>query len=282
MENKILFESKLGSVSNNQLLQLLTDVKAFNTDILYIHTALNFGNPSKVLSKKEILQSLLDVLLELKVPTLIFPSYTFSFCNNQGYNVQESKTPMGLLNDYIRKQDFAIRSIDPLMSNVLIGKNTELVTGIGKCSVGQNSTFDLLHNSGLKVKFLFLGSILGDCFTYMHYIEEKLKVPYRYKRIFRGQITDLGNTYKDDYELYVRYSNVFPGLGSYIYENILLERGIALKRKIGDSSITIADEANSFETYAELIHRYPNFFIKEPFNDLEKTDEFHVKNMVAL
>ncbi|MCX6304762.1 MAG: AAC(3) family N-acetyltransferase [Bacteroidetes bacterium] len=281
MKETILFNSKTGKVSNIDFFNALLSIDADKADVLYIHTALNFGVPGGLM-KKELLESIYATLKDLGVSTLIFPAYTFSFCNGNGFNLQTSKTPMGLLNDFVRQKDEAVRSVDPLMSNVLIGKHTNFVTKIGKCSVGKNSTFDLLHNTDLKVKFLFLGPKIGDCFTFMHYIEENEEVPYRYKRMFTGEITDGAKTYIDSYELFVRYSNVNPGTGSYIYENILLEKGIARKHKIGDSAITILDEQPAYACYVDLLKLSPSFYISEPFDASSKTTKFEVKNMVAL
>ncbi|MDP1622527.1 MAG: AAC(3) family N-acetyltransferase [Bacteroidales bacterium] len=281
MKETVLFNSKNGRVTNLDFFDALCSINANEADVLYIHTALNFGVPGN-LRKKELLDSIYDTLRELGVETIIFPAYTFSFCNGVGFDVQHTKTQMGLLNDFVRQKDEAIRSVDPLMSNVLVGKHTDFVTKTGKCSVGKNSTFDLLHNTELKVKFLFFGPKIGDCFTYMHFIEERENVPYRYRRMFTGEITDGSRFYEDRFELFVRYGNVFPGQGSYVYENILLERGIAKKKKIGDSAITILEEEPAYDCYLDLLKLSPSFYISEPFDDKSKTTTFHVKNMVAL
>jgi hypothetical protein len=116
----------------------------------------------------------------------------------------------------------------------------------------------------------------------MHYIEDELKVPYRYARPFTGNIVNNGVAYTDTYNLCVRYSNVFPGPGSYIYENIMLERGIAKQTPFGDNQITIVPEQAAFAIYQDIIQSYPCFFLDAPFNDDEKTTEFIVEKMVAL
>ena len=281
MTEKILFKDKFGNlISNIQLLDKLKSLDADKCDILYIHTALTFGVPQ--MKKTELLQELFSVFTALNVPTLILPTFTFSFPNKEDFDVQNTKTPMGLFNEYFRKQENVIRSIDPLMSNALSGKHTEFVINIGKNSCGENSTFDLLHKTELNVKFLFFGTRVGDCFTFMHYIEDKLKAPYRYARPFTGNITNNGVTYTDTHNLCVRYSNVFPGTGSYIYENIMLEREIAKQTAFGDNQITIVPEQAAFAIYQDIIQSYPCFFLDAPFNENEKTTEFYVEKMIAL
>ncbi len=282
MKEILLFQGINESVTNVSLLNSLRSIGANDTDILYIHSGFNFGKPNVSLTKKELLGIIFETLLALDISTLIFPAYTFSFCNGMDFNVQESKTKMGILNEFIRLQKGAVRSVDPLMSNVLYGKNHELVTNVGKNSIGENSTFDFLHKTSLKVKFLFLGPSIGDCFTYMHFIEERVNVPYRYNRNFTGKITNSNYSYEDSYQLFVRYQNVTPGTGAYIYENILLERDLAKKIQLGNGSLIITDEVSSYSTYLDLITRYPNFFLKDVYHEQNAIKEFKVYNMVSL
>jgi aminoglycoside 3-N-acetyltransferase len=283
MEEKKLFITRSGEyVTNNDILSVLERSKTYDCKILFMHTALTFGTPNPQMPKNEILQSLVDVLAELKIPTLCVPTFTFSFCNGVDFDVVNSKSKMGVLNEYIRKLPNATRSIDPLMSAALIGEDLDLVTGIGKESIGENSTFAKLHTRD-DVKFLFLGTKVGDCFTYMHYMEKFLNVEYRYDRDFKGKITDLsGHTYQDTFNLFVRYKNIFPGNGSYAYEEIMADKGISNRLACGDSIITVVDEPEAFTLYSDLIKQNPNYFLDESrsVEDFDKT--FITKDMVAL
>ena len=282
MKKEVLFYNNKLSLTNLDLLKCLESIKADQCDILYIHTALNFGIPNKEIKKNDLLQIIFDTILELGVSTIIFPTYTFSFCNGEDFNINESKTSMGLLNEHVRKLPNSIRSKDPLMSNVLYGKHSEFVKNIGKNSVGLDSTFDLLHKTKLKVKFLFLGPKIGDCFTHMHYIESEQNVPYRYDKKFTGNIINGEDSYTDTYSLFVRYNNVFPNCGSYIYENIMIEKRVALRENFGNGSITIVESQEAYSYYMDLLKISPNFYIKEIFDQNNSDKTFNVKNMVAL
>ena len=276
-----LFKDKSNNwVTNGDILKILEKTGAQDCKILYMHTGLSFGVPNPELRKSELLQALLDTISELKIPTLVVPTYTLSFCNGKDFDITESKSKMGVLNEFIRKQPEAIRSADPLMSVSVIGTDRDLAEGIGKISIGKGSTFDKLHYRD-QVKFMFLGTGLGDCFTYMHYIEAFVKSHYRYDRDFTGNITTPGKTYNDTYTLFVRYKNVKPGTGSYVYEDILVDKGIAKKIACGDSFITTVDEPRAFEVYHDMIIKEPDFFIDPAsVHDYDKT--FIVKDMVAL
>ena len=277
-----LFKTKDGEwISNHDVLKSLEEVKAHKSEVLYIHTELNFGYPNSLIKKSELISELLDVFDELCVPTIIMPTYTFSFCNGDDYDVMNSKTKMGLLNDFFRKQEKVIRSIDPLMSIAAKGKHADYFLNIGHKSIGKNSTFDKIHNYE-GARFLFFGTRIGDCFTYMHYLEELAKVPYRYDRSFTGKIITPKKVYQDTYDLFVRYKGVIPGNGSYVYEDLLLKEQKALKSKCGDSFITSIDEENATEVYLDLLKSDQNFFLEYPFNECELDKSFEVVNMIAL
>ena len=168
----------------------LHEVGADDCDILFVHTEVAFGIPNKTLGRKGYLEALYDILRELSVGTLIFPAFTYSFCNGEDYDVRNSRTSMGALIEHIRKKPEAKRSLDPLLSLVAVGERTDLVEGPpGENALGPGSGFDRLHQAG-GVKFLFFGADFDEYFTYVHHIEKVLEVPYRYDQPFSGRIID--------------------------------------------------------------------------------------------
>lgn len=267
-------------VTDKDLYEALKKVNADESNILYIHTGLSFGVPNPELSKTDILGILLETLLKLDVPTLCVPTFTFSFCNGQDFDLNNSKTKMGVLNEFIRKQPGVIRSVDPLMSVAIVGEDKDLATGIGHESIGESSTFAKLHQRD-KVRFLFLGTRPGDCFTYMHYIEKFMNAVYRYDRDFTGNIIEGEKSYQETYTLFVRYRNIFPGKGSYKYEEILLDSGISKKYALGNSFLVSMEEPPAFDLYKDLFEKQNNFFI-DPSSVHDFNKEFVVHNMVAL
>ena len=118
-------------VTYNQLFETLKNVEADKCDVLLLHTAMEFGIPDSKLKRKELTEILLDLINKLGVKTIVFPTFTFSFANGEDYDVVKSRTPMGMLNEYARKREDAVRSLDPLLSVCVIGENKDLacVTG---------------------------------------------------------------------------------------------------------------------------------------------------------
>lgn len=269
-------------VTNYKMLETLQHLGANDCDILYIHSALTFGIPNPALPRQHLLQSLFDVIMALEVKTVCMPTFTFSFCNKRVYDPDTSPSKMGVLNEYFRNQNGVIRSKDPLMSVALIGQDKSLVEKIGQSSIGSNSTFDNIRHKD-NVKFLFLGAKIGDCFTYMHYLEWLFGVDYRYDRKFLGEMKNQGLIYQMEYDLFVRYMGVYPNHRSYLYEQKLYEKGCGKILKCGNSTISIVNEKCAAVEYRECLNLDPYYFV-DLKNDILAKDKTFVleQDMVAL
>ena len=283
MEEIHLFTDKSGKkISNIDLFDILKKMKADECDILFIHSSLNFGTPNIKLKKKELLQSILDVIYNLGVKTICMPTFTFSFCNGMHYDPILSSSKMGALNEYFRKQVGVIRSSDPLMSVALYGEDKELIETIGHSSCGANCTFDKLRHRN-NVKFLFLGPKIGDCLTYMHYLEWLYSVDYRYERKFVGDVVINGVSTKEEYDLFVRYNGVIPNTASYEYEQRMYDNNLAFINSFGDSSISIVDKDIATSEYKKCLDENPNFFVDFKDGRLIQDKTFILeKEMVAM
>tara|TARA_A100001011_G_scaffold344017_1_gene378767 strand:- start:6468 stop:7325 length:858 start_codon:yes stop_codon:yes gene_type:complete len=277
-----LFKYGNQEINAETILEILRNFNSDQCDVLYIHSGMQFGMPNLELSRSELLDSLANILYKLNVQTLIMPSYTFSFCNDEVFDIALTRSSMGALNEHLRIKHNWNRSHDPLMSNILFGDKQELIKDIGKNSIGERSTFDLLAKSGLKVKFLFLGPRVHDCFTYMHYLEAMEKVPYRYNYDFEGVVVDGEHQYVDKYSLFIRDEGVEAGGGAKIYENIMIERKLAKYKVLGGGAITVLDIESAQNMYIELLRESPNFYIEEVFNTPFRSKTFKKRKMVAL
>ena len=282
MLENYLFKNQGQLFSASDIQDTLRRLGAGECDVLYIHTGMQFGLPNLQMGRSGVLEAMAQVLYGLGVSTLIMPSYTFSFCGGQEFDREKSASSMGALNEYVRTRHHWMRSCDPLMSNILFGQERGLLTEIGKNSVGLGSTFDLLSTLNAKVKFLFLGPRIHDCFTYMHYLEAIKQVPYRYDFTFNGSIIDGECHYEDEFKLYIRDEGVQPGGGAKIYENMLIERGLARFQRVGGGAITVVDLDSARSLYLELLEMSPSFYIEEVFNKPVRSNTFASRKMIAL
>ncbi len=261
--NVKLFQDTKGKIYTSQdVLDILKKLNVHNANILYIHTDLGFGKP--LVKRKEFVAKLYEIIKFLGVKTLIFPTYTFSFCNNQDYDVQNSKTTMGMLNEYARKQEGAFRTKDPLMSVCVIGDVPKEYNHLSKFSCGKGSAFEIMSKSDDNV-FLFFGAKPTHCFTFMHYVEAIYNVPYRYDRVFTGNVIDKGQVSQESYTLCTLYDTCIPSVEMSFQDN-LESKGILQRLPLGELEIMTIKGKSSFEEIQRCFDEDINVLLARPYD----------------
>lgn len=268
-------------VTYGELVQAMRDVKADDCDVLLVHTDLSFGLPTRELKRKELVAVLYDAICELGVKTLVFPTFTFSYGNREDYDVKNTKCKMGMINEYVRKLPEAVRSEDPLMSVCVVGEKKELAEVSGSKSLGEGSFFDRFHNTE-NTRIMFFGAQLAQCHTQMHYVEEKLRVPYRYDMEFEGHIIDAeGVSRPDKHILYVKYRDVLPCVPP-TFEEELIRDGSFIKKKVGNSSIACFTEQAAYDKEVEWLTKDVNCFLTEPYDSKPLVKEYSYGNVTTV
>jgi aminoglycoside 3-N-acetyltransferase len=280
--NDVIFTTGSGdAVTTDDFGRALRSVGAHDCDLLFIHTKLSFGAISGTLKRRDLCDRMYRILTDLGVRTLVFPTFTFSYGNREDFDVRTTPTKMGAINEYIRKLPEAHRSVDPMMSVVSIGEDKNILNITGVKSLGEGSIFDNLHHTD-GVKFLFLGTRLSECGTHMHYIEEQLRVPYRYDMDFYGHVTDYeGNTTEDHRILYVKYRDVIPCM-PHSYEDMLMDKGILLHEHIGDGDIYTISETDMYRELSASLEQDVNVFLAEPYDTHPPVKEYRYGNVTTV
>lgn len=259
----------------------LQKVDAADCKVLFLHTDLSFGALNRQIKRKDLCEILYQLIMELGVETVVFPTFTFSYGNRENFDVRTTPTKMGMLNEWVRKRPEAKRSIDPIMSVVVIGKNRDLLKITGEKALGKGSIFDNLHHTP-GVRFLFLGTRFGLCGTHMHYVEETLRVPYRYDMDFYGKLTDYeGNTVDDHRIIFVRYRDVIPAV-PLSFEEMLIKKGVMKYSALGASSVSSIMEEDVYRECYDALSKDVNAFLAEPYTTHPFVKDYHYGNVTTV
>lgn len=267
MELREIFFSERDNhwVTNSELVQALHEIGAHQCKTLFIHTDLGaIGAVNPGLKRSELLKAVYEVLLELNVDTIVFPAFTFSFANQEAFDVNKSTAKyMGALNEYVRKQPGAVRSLDPMMSVIAVGKEVEGFYHIGKRCMGEGGIFSKLHQME-DVRFLFLGAKPTHCFTYAHYVEAVYGVPYRFEKWFEGQVTDRdGNTYTDRYSLFAACQGYYPG-PMIPFEKQMLKNRWYQQKTVGNANLICFREEDAYQAVWDALEEDLFGFAERP------------------
>lgn len=198
-----------------ELLNILQSNGVVQGDILYIPSDITqllfFARKKMGVTSSDARNNFLNELIDTfkiavgKNGTLLFPIFTWDFNKGLPFDVRKTLGNVGSLPNWIlqNRTDF-VRTQHPMYSFMVWGKDAEMLVNMNNIDCwGYYSPFGYMHRNNAKV--LFLDVTVQRGFTFLHYIEETLQVPYRYYKNFRGEYIDYeGNKSNRNYVMYVR------------------------------------------------------------------------------
>jgi len=187
MKNKFIFEYDNEKYYALDILQAIINAGVKKGDTIFVHSDLkSFGWINKEISKDEFIDSFIDSLRNAvgKKGNVIMPTFSYSFCKDEIFDLKKTPSTVGILTEHFRKIEGVLRSLDPIFSVAAFGPDKEYYVDVGNDCFGEKSIFEKLHTK--NGKFLFLGDTFD--ITYMHFVEQNFKVPYRYIKKFKGNI----------------------------------------------------------------------------------------------
>ena len=158
---------------------------------------LEFGSRPKASS--EVLYSAMREVIGPE-GTMLLPAFSLSFCKNEDFDLETTPSIEGAWSssleflEYFRRLPGVVRSADPIYSVAGLGPRAEeLLTRLPNTSYGKDCLYERLVKSGGKICGIGVG--LAEA-PFLHYVEEAVGVPFRYKKLFTGRIGQNGKVSK--------------------------------------------------------------------------------------
>ena len=189
------------STSLKDLSQTIINLKIPPSSTVMIHSSLlKFG----------IIENGIEGLLKCIVEslagdtTILMPAFTFGFSASRYWSAKNTKSEMGALTEYFRKQEGTIRTLHPFHSVVAYGAHAKDFSACNSLSsFGRGSPFEKLLE--LDAYNLSLGTEFVGGATFVHHTEEVCQVPYRYYKKFPGEVYDINEKKVNKaFKMYVR------------------------------------------------------------------------------
>ena len=134
----------------------------------------------------DILESFIDLIGSNG--TLIIPTFNFDFNNGVPYDYILTTSQTGIMTEIARNHPSATRTLNPVYSFAVFGKEANLFKGIDNESwYSKKSPFDLILKMNAKIVIIDLND--RNSMTFAHYCEEIHQVPWRYYKKFTGKYT---------------------------------------------------------------------------------------------
>lgn len=259
---RALYQTENGKLYYSDFVNALKESGIEKGDTIFVHSDISIFGKLSTSDRNFLLQNLVNALEESvgEGGTVILPTFTYSFCNKEMYNVSDTSSTVGILTEFFRRQKNVKRTTHPIFSVAVWGKNKEKLMELGKDSFGENSIFGKLHK--MKGKLLFLGADFQSC-TFVHHIEKMHGIPYRFVKKFSGKINDGSKEYNDEYEYFVRYlgKNVINDFSK--FEKYLLDNNLMKEVKLGNGKIMVVDSVILMDEGKKLLDKDIYFFLKE-------------------
>lgn len=243
------------------LIEALASVGVGCGDKLFIHSNIGFfGKAEGVEDADALARFFLNALKETvgENGTIVCPSFTYSFCHNEIFDPKATATKCGMLPEYMRREPDVVRSLDPNFSIVAWGKDALMFTEVRTHeSFGEGSFWERLLDTP-QSRILCMNFDCGS--TFVHYVEKKANVPYRYNKAFNG-IMQVDGQETRDYFVHWVYDMEKPEDAAYMgrLTEFCKAEGICRTAGLGRGIMNCMDTKIYYEFINDKLNKYPRF-----------------------
>jgi aminoglycoside 3-N-acetyltransferase len=249
--------------SKNDIIEALRSLNIKKNDTIFCHSNIvNFGLPKQGLDGERLANIFFDSFFKIlgKNGTLILPTFSYSFAKHEIYDPNKSRTICGFFPEVIRKikKDFCLYP-DPNLSCIIFGKHKQYLSRLDdKNSYGKYSLFSkFLH---LKGKICNLNLDAGS--TFLHFLERKLKIKYRFDKNFKGKIKNNNAAKLDRFTLFVLYKKTKKKVSFKRFTEYAKSKKLYKEYKLGRGKIGLIKSIDCYKILKENIIKNKNFLFE--------------------
>ena len=233
------------------MVEALRAVGISKGDVIFSHVSLL----SLGLSQHDVVETFIGALKEVigEQGSFLTPAYSYSFCKGDSYSPKATKSEVGALSNSLVFKYKMERSIDPLFSVVGFGPHLgELFNELPTSSFGSDCIYERLLKLDAKICNFGLSFFY---FTPIHYLENKLEVPYRFNKLFSGDLVLDDRRVPLTWEYYVRH--LFEGSipNCQLLHDLSVKRKVTSEAKLGLGSIYTASLRGLYQLASNLIEQ---------------------------
>ena len=259
----LLYANNGTNVSDIDFLDTLRSLGVSLGDTLFIHSDVMVFGRLIPESKDMLLPTIVKVFKEAVGPegTIVMPTFSYSYCRKKPFDPLHTPSTVGALTNFFRQAPGVVRSTHPLFSVAAWGKNKERMLRVGKDSFGPESSFAVLRE--LNAKIVLLGVTFEAC-TFLHYLEQKHNVPYRFIKTFDGTFIDKeGREHEDSCTYFVRPLDENIDNDMTRITPHLREKKMVMERRLGNGEISVVSANDLYVTGMRLLDIDPYYLLAQ-------------------
>ena len=195
--------------------------------------------------------------------TLVVPTFTYSYCRGEIFDVEHTVSKMGIFPEWVRKNNRALRSRDPNFSVTAVGALAEYLTeNCPEHSFGKDSFWERLEQ--LDGKICCMNFDAGT--TFIHYVEKKAGVPYRFDKAFYGTTVSQGRRIESVAYHFCASQKTNEDENEMVrLHQLCIEHGIARIEKLGKGLVLVESTKRLDEFVRNTLKIRPRFLCKREF-----------------
>lgn len=230
-------------------------------DTICVHSQIySLGIP--LCGKEQLLNYYCKILKESvgQSGTLIMPTFSYSFCNNEVYDIQHTPSSVGILTEHFRKYPGAQRTKHPIFSFAVLGPREEEFLDISWDAFDkEESVYGKLLRSDDSI--VLFGAHKGYTFYYLS--EQYVGVKHRYFKNFSGTIIDnnRGEQYTQTVPYFVRHLDMRSIEDQRRVDQYLIQAGVLEGVEISGGSISRFHCKDAFQECTKKIMENESYFL---------------------
>ena len=227
-------------------------------DSIFLSTSLGMLGRPKTTDQNLLLTAsnwILECLQELigEKGNIFVPTYSYTFAKKKKvFNVKSTNSTIGYFPNFFLKNKKIVRSHDPMVSIAGFGPDVKnILLKTSNSSFGKNCVFErFLKLKKLKCCHIGLGI---NWMPFIHYLEWKNKVPFRFKKTLTGYIVNgKKNKKKINWIYHARYLRKETEADGYRIGKMALKNKLYIFKKIANSVVYVI-EYKKFFNFAKKI-----------------------------
>ena len=232
-------------------------------DSIFVHSNIGFfGILKEAQSQKDYFELFKRAIFEVigSTGTLIVPTFSYSFCRKEPFIREKTAGVCGFFSEQTRQDIDAVRSDDANFSIAAIGSKKHFFTSPSPdYSFGSNSFWEKFLLTGGK----FCNFNFDSGSTFIHYIERKLKVPYRFDKEFPGLLISNGKEQKRSFYHFcydLKKKQHAPFFDT--FHNTAYKQGATTSVDLGRGQLVVISADDTFTLIKRELENDPSFLIK--------------------
>jgi aminoglycoside N3'-acetyltransferase len=156
----------------------MTQTLAHTDSRALLANGIRIGDP---LDKKHLFAKAISVLEEAHGENVIIPTYNYGFPESRIFDLELTPSDLGFIsNEAVRSSEW-LREATPVFSHAMRGHQIPAT----ESPFSKGSLFESLLENNSRISFWGVGL---ERMTFLHFIEDLAKIPYRYEKVFQGSL----------------------------------------------------------------------------------------------